>query len=92
MVLYVPSDCGRIIRFMNQTNVRYSSSMVRAEQMALETFTIAAACCASANRVKNLANNWKTGFPGGCPTSNLYEDAINSPQSQKDAVGSIVSR
>ena len=36
--------------------------------------------------------SWNIGFPGGCPTSSLYDDAINSPQSQKDAVGSIVER
>jgi hypothetical protein len=36
--------------------------------------------------------SWNTGFPGGCPTSSLYDDAMNSPQSQKLAVGSIVER
>lgn len=30
--------------------------------------------------------------PGGCPTSSLYEVAMNSLQSQKLAVGSMVSR
>ena len=30
--------------------------------------------------------------PGGCPTSSLYDVAINSLQSQKLAVGSIVRR
>ena len=34
----------------------------------------------------------KKGAPGGCPTSSLKEDVINSPQSQKLAVGSIVIR
>ncbi len=38
------------------------------------------------------AISWKVGFPGGCPTSSLYEDAMNSPQSQNDAVGSMVLR
>jgi hypothetical protein len=45
-----------------------------------------------ANIEKKRANSWNTGFPGGCPTSSLYEEAMNSPQSQKEAVGSIVRR
>ncbi len=64
--------------------------MVRAEQRALITFTATAAPEAPVNMVKNLAISWKTGFPGGCPTSSLYDDAINSPQSQNEADGSIV--
>lgn len=32
----------------------------------------------------------KNGAPGGCGTINLYETAINSPQSQKLPVGSTV--
>jgi hypothetical protein len=51
-----------------------------------------AAWAPSENIVKKRANSWNTGFPGGCPTSSLYDDAINSPQSQKDADGSIVER
>ena len=66
--------------------------MVRAEHIALRAFTATAACILSVNMVKNLANSWNTGFPGGCPTSSLYDEAMNSPQSQKDAVGSIVRR
>ena len=60
--------------------------------MALIALTITAAFAAEVNIVKNLAMIWNTGFPGGWPTSSLYEDAMNSPQSQKDAVGSIVER
>jgi hypothetical protein len=41
---------------------------------------------------KNRPSNRKKGAPGGCPTSSLKEAAINSPQSQKLAVGSIVVR
>ena len=66
--------------------------MVSAEQSALMAFTSTAACILSPKRVKMRAINWKVGFPGGCPTSSLYEDAMNSPQSQKDAVGSMVLR
>jgi hypothetical protein len=32
------------------------------------------------------------GAPGGCPTSNLYDVAINSAQSHRLDEGSIVSR
>ena len=34
----------------------------------------------------------KNGAPGGCPTMSLSAQAMNSPQSQKLAVGSMVSR
>ena len=30
------------------------------------------------------------GDPGGCGTPKIYEQAINSPQSQKEVVGAIV--
>ena len=66
--------------------------MVNAEHIALIAFTSIAALVLSPNNVKNLAISWNTGFPGGWPTSNLYDDAINSPQSQKLAVGSMVER
>ena len=66
--------------------------MVNAEHKALIALTAIAAFSGAANIVKNLAISWNTGFPGGCPTSNLNEDAINSPQSQKEAEGSIVER
>ena len=38
------------------------------------------------------ASIMKSGAPGGCPTSNLYDVATNSLQSHKLAVGSMVSR
>ena len=41
---------------------------------------------------KILPNNKKRGAPGGCVTSNSFEQAINSPQSQKLAVGATVAR
>ena len=34
----------------------------------------------------------KNGAPGGCPTSNLCPDSMNSGQSQKLAVGSTVKQ
>jgi hypothetical protein len=42
------------------------------------------------NWVKKLASIIKSGAPGGCPTSILYDERINSPQSQKLAEGSVV--
>ena len=74
------------------TMVKYSRKMVRALRMAFMAFTATAACCASTGMVKKRAKSWNTGFPGGWPTSSLYDDAMNSPQSQKDAVGSMVER
>ena len=89
---YVPSSEGLKSLLAKKTTVRYRNMMVRAEQMALSALTATAACMLSVNIVKNLAKSWKTGFPGGCPTSSLYDDAMNSPQSQKEAVGSMVRR
>ena len=66
--------------------------MVKAEHSALIAFTRTAACMLSPNIVNTLAMSWNTGFPGGWPTSSLYDDAMNSPQSQNDALGSMVSR
>ncbi len=40
--------------------------------------------------VKSLIIIMKRGAPGGCPTSNLYEVAVNSMQSHQLAVGSVV--
>ena len=34
----------------------------------------------------------KNGLPGGWGTPNVWETAINSPQSQYDTVGAIVSK
>jgi hypothetical protein len=45
-----------------------------------------------ANREKKRPISKKKGAPGGCPTSNLKAAAINSPQSQKLEVGSMVSK
>ena len=45
-----------------------------------------------ANSVANRATRMKMGLPGGWPISLLKPCAINSGQSQKLAVGSMVSR
>jgi hypothetical protein len=58
---------------------------------ALMIFTIMATCEGSlANWLNRLAVSMKKGAPGGCPTSSLYPVVINSGQSQKLAVGSMV--
>ncbi len=53
-------------------------------------FTNLAALPASPNRVAIRPIIIKNGAPGGCPTSSLKEVVINSPQSQKLTVGSMV--
>ena len=65
---------------------------VKALASADMAFTIAATfdSLLPAKRVKNLAIIMKTGFPGGCPISSLYDEAMNSPQSHRLAVGSMV--
>ncbi len=45
-----------------------------------------------ANMAKNLPKIRKKGAPGGCGTSSSLAQAINSPQSQKLAVGDIVMK
>ena len=40
---------------------------------------------------KNAPIIWYNGAPGGCPTINLADVAMYSPQSQKLIVGSTVS-
>jgi hypothetical protein len=56
--------------------------------------TIMAALVTSppAKKVKNRDMIINIGAPGGCPTCSLYAEAINSPQSQKLVVGSMVKR
>ena len=74
--------------------VQNRKRMVKALASADNTFIVfaTASTLLPANRVKNLPRIMKNGAPGGCPTSNLKAVAINSPQSQKEAVGSIVRR
>jgi len=73
--------------------VQNRNRIVNALAIAENEFTIMATLVGSeAKSVKNLAVSIKNGAPGGCPTSNLYAEEINSPQSQKLADGSIVRR
>ena len=49
-------------------------------------------CVEGANMVAMRAMSMKSGAPGGCPTSSLYDVAMNSAQSHRLDEGSIVSR
>ena len=68
-------------------------STVKAADNTLNMLTQKATCStlSPAKRENIRPINKKKGAPGGCGTSSLYEVAINSPQSQKLAVGSTVS-
>ncbi len=73
--------------------VQNKNKIVNALAIAESIFTILAAFSGEpANRVNIRPNIIKNGAPGGCPTSKRYAEAINSPQSQKLVVGSIVKR
>ena len=80
-----------ILRAKN-TMVRYRKNMVKAEHMALQALIAAAACSGPVKKVNVFARICHTGFPGGWPTSSLYDDAMYSPQSQNETVGSMVRR
>src|SRR5574344_296366 len=69
------------------------NKMQKALIKALIVFTILATLLGSeVSCVKKLATSIKNGAPGGCPTSSLYPVVINSGQSQKLAVGSLVEQ
>ena len=71
--------------------VQNRNNMVSALNSADIAFTKTATLAGSdVSWVKALAVSIKKGAPGGCPTSSLYADVMNSPQSQKLVVGSIV--
>jgi hypothetical protein len=73
--------------------VQKRNRIVKALASAERAFTHIATCVVSdANRLKKCPMSMKNGAPGGCPTSNFQAEEMNSPQSQKDAVGSIVRR
>ena len=64
-----------------------------ADNSALIVFTIRATWVASlAKCEKRLAVRAKNGAPGGCPISSLSPIVMNSGQSQKLAVDSIVEQ
>ena len=48
-------------------------------------------CVGSVAKIEKKAPSiWKSGAPGGCPTSSFEEVKIYSPVSQKPTVGSTV--
>jgi hypothetical protein len=73
--------------------VQKRNRIVNALASADNAFTHIATCEVSdAKRLKKCPISMKNGAPGGCPTSNFQALEMNSPQSQKEAVGSIVRR
>ena len=61
--------------------------------LVLIMLTMRATCVGSlVNWLNRLAVSMKKGAPGGWPTSSLYPVVINSGQSQKEAVGSMVEQ
>ena len=50
-------------------------------------FTLKAILSAKGIIDNNLPIRMKNGVPGGCGTCSEYDDAINSPQSQKETDG-----
>src|SRR4030043_1152029 len=74
--------------------VQKRNKMVNELASPESAFTITATFDVSlpANKDANLVRSIKTGAPGGGPTSNLYPAAMNSPQSQKLDVDSIVDK
>jgi hypothetical protein len=80
--------------FTRWVRVQNRNRMVKALARAERMFTVTATLVTSppAKRVKSRPSTMKKGAPGGCPTSILNAVAMNSPQSQKLAVGSMVSR
>lgn len=73
---------------MVQNKNKIVNELLRAER----EFANTAAVAGVAKIIKNRARSMKKGAPGGWPTSSLYAEAMNSPQSQKLAVGSMVDR
>ena len=79
--------------FASAVMVQKRNKIVKALANAERAFTHMATWAVSeANRLKKWPMSIKNGAPGGCPTSNFQAEEMNSPQSQKDAVGSIVRR
>ena len=73
--------------------VQNKNKMVKALAKAdMELIITAALAGLPPNKEKKRPMIIKNGAPGGCPTSSLNEVVINSPQSQKLAVGSMVNR
>ena len=87
----VPSGASNFLaRWVTLQN---RNRMQPAESRADIMLIMRAICVASlAKSVNNLPNSMKNGAPGGCPTSIFSAVVINSGQSQKLAVGSMVEQ
>ena len=73
--------------------VQKRNRMVNALASADSALTHMATCAVSeAKSEKKWPMSMKNGAPGGCPTSSFQALEMNSPQSQNEAVGSIVRR
>src|SRR5438093_452680 len=72
--------------------VQKRNKIVNALISAERTFTIIGCIftLSPPNKIKILPSIRNKGAPGGCPTSSFMDVAMNSPQSQKLPVGSIV--
>lgn len=66
--------------------------MVKVLDITEIKFTLLAISAKMGSKVKTRPTMRNKGAPGGCGTASLYEQAINSPQSQKDTVGAIVKK
>jgi hypothetical protein len=91
MPFQVVSGCTSF--FANAVIVQKRKRIVNALASAERAFTHIATCDVSdAKRLKKWPISMKNGAPGGCPTSSFQALEMNSPQSQNEAVGSIVRR
>ena len=71
---------------MVQNKKRMVKELLSAERTLMEVAAYSIGTKAEKRRPRIM----KKGAPGGCPTSSLYAVAMNSPQSQKLEVGSMV--
>ena len=87
------SVSGATSFFASAVIVQKRKRIVKALASAERALThIATWVVSDANRLKKWPMSMKNGAPGGWPTSSFQAEEMNSPQSQKDAVGSIVRR
>ena len=93
------TNCGSVISCPSFTTIfrakcvmlQKRNRMVNPLKRADIVFTIFATAPGSdASWVNRFAVSMKNGAPGGCPTSSLYAEETNSPQSQKLPDGSMV--
>ena len=82
----LPTMSLRVRCVMLQNRNRMPAALISADMM----LTMYATFPGAANSEKKFAASMKNGAPGGCPTSSLFPERINSGQSQKLAVGSTV--